>query len=104
MSEIATTTEAPAVRYYRLAEAARLFLPWKAGRPQTPAALTRAIVKGVKLRDGSRRNLHARWFPCGWGVTRADVEAFLEAITVDRCGGASTPGPAAATARRLASV
>jgi hypothetical protein len=102
MAEHATTGEAPAVRYYRLAEAARQFLPWKDGKPQNPAALNRAILKGVKLRDGSRRKLRARWFPCGWGVTQEDVEAFLAALTRDRLGAEPAAPPRVPAARRRA--
>ncbi len=90
---MSTTAEATPERprYYKIAEAARDLCPV----PIHPASLTRHILQGVRLRDGSTRKLLAIRTPGGWLVTREAVNEFLEAITADRQGGPApvrTPG------------
>lgn len=75
-------------RFYRLAQAARELYPV----PVHPASVTRHVVRGVRLQDGSVRKLAATRTPGGWVVTREAVEAFLAVLTADRCGGRATPG------------
>jgi hypothetical protein len=74
--------EVGSVRYYRLADAARQLYPV----PTHPASVTRHIIRGVRLRDGSRRRLDATRTPGGWVVTAEAVRAFLDALTADRRG------------------
>lgn len=69
-------------KYYRLAVAARDLYPL----PTHPSTLTRHILRGVKLRDGSTRKLTAVRTPHGWFVTAEAVDVFLDAITSDRTG------------------
>jgi hypothetical protein len=58
-----------------------------------PATLTRWILKGRRLRDGSFRKLPATRFPGGWRVRPADLDAFLADLTADRLGAPDQPAP-----------
>jgi hypothetical protein len=77
-----TTAERP--RYYPIQEAAQTLYP----TPLHSATVTRHILQGVRLRDGSTARLKALRTPGGWVVTREAVNEFIEAITNDRVRGA----------------
>jgi hypothetical protein len=78
--------------YLRLIDAAR---EWPGG-PIHPSSLTRQILRGAKLRDGSRLRLRAIKTPGGWVLTREAIDEFLAALTADRC--AEPPRPAVKSA------
>jgi hypothetical protein len=90
-----TLTERPS-GYLRLIDAAR---EWPGG-PIHPASITRHILKGVKLRNGSRRRLWALKTPGGWVTSREAIDEFLAVLTADRLGEAPRPAvePAAVAA------
>jgi hypothetical protein len=67
--------------------------------PTHPATITRWIMRGVRLRDGSRLRLAATRSPGGWLVTDDAIEHFLAALTADRLG-EPAPAPPSATAAR----
>src|SRR4051794_1225576 len=77
-----TSTLAERPRYYRLADAARDLYPV----PNHPATVTRHILRGVKLRDGTTAKLAAVRTPGGWLVTAQAVDEFIAVITADRTG------------------
>ena len=83
------STAADRPRYYRIADAARSLYPV----PNHPATVTRHILRGVKLRDGSTVKLAALRTPGGWLVTAEAVDEFISAITRDRCGDPTAPTP-----------
>jgi hypothetical protein len=56
-----------------------------------PSAITRWIIKGAALRDGSRIFLEAVRTPGGWNVAPAAMEAFLARLTEDARGRAPRP-------------
>jgi hypothetical protein len=56
-------------------------------------AITRWIVDGAKLRDGSRLRLRAIRLPGGFRTTERWLDEFVEALTRDRTG---SPVPSAA--------
>ncbi len=56
----------------------------------SPAAVTRWINNGAKLRDGSRCKLQAIRLPGGFRTTQQWVDEFIETLTRDRTG-ASMP-------------
>jgi hypothetical protein len=71
-----------------------------------PSTITRWIMRGVRLRDGSRLRLAATRTPAGWLVTDDALDAFLAVLTGDRTGEpvAATPSAAARRQRELAAV
>ncbi len=69
--------------------------PGRDGSPAHVATLTRWIVKGTRLRDGTRLRLEAVRTPGGWRTCRQWVEAFLRALTEDRLGPDDGPVPPA---------
>jgi hypothetical protein len=56
-----------------------------------PSAVTRWLVKGVLLRDGSRLFLDGGRTPGGWIVSAEAVDRFLAALTSDARGPAARP-------------
>lgn len=50
------------------------------------ATLTRWILKGARLRDGTRVRLRAIRAPGGWRSCAAWLDEFLDALTRDRLG------------------
>jgi hypothetical protein len=74
----------PPVIYRSLQQIARRFPPSKGDKPLHPATLTRWILEGVSLSDGSSIKLRAVRFPAGWRSTDEWVDDFLEAITAKR--------------------
>jgi hypothetical protein len=76
--------------YLTLSQAAKLIPPSRGGKPTHVATITRLIVQGIGLRDGSRVRLKATRFPGRWMVTQADLDEFVEALTRDRNGVAET--------------
>ena len=52
-----------------------------------PASITRWILKGAALRDGSRHRLNALRTPGGWLIEQAALDAFLARLTSDALGG-----------------
>ncbi len=77
----------PPTVYRSLSQIARRFPPNKGDKPVHPATLTRWILEGCALSDGSRLKLRAVRFPAGWRVTDQWVDEFLEAITTSRLAG-----------------
>jgi hypothetical protein len=65
-----------------------------------PATVTRWIMRGVALRNGSRLRLAATRTPAGWLVTDDALDAFLAALTTDRTGEPAPAPPSATAARR----
>lgn len=57
----------------------------------SPSAVTRWIMKGASLRDGSRVRLEAIRTPGGWRVTQEALDAFFATLTEDRLP--QTPSP-----------
>jgi hypothetical protein len=86
-----------------LAEAARTLPPLRSGRPVAPATLTRWILNGVTMPDGSRLRLEA--IRCGqtWLTSYEALERFLRRQTAAALGEDTlpTPGHGPATERRL---
>ena len=80
--------------YRSLSQVARRLPPNRGNKPVHPATLTRWILEGVVLSDGSRIKLRAVRFPSAWLTTDTWVEDFLEAITADRMGEKPAPIPA----------
>src|SRR4051794_19491 len=56
----------------------------------SPAAVTRWIINGAKLRDGTRLKLKAIRLPGGFRTTQLWLDEFVEVLTRDRTG-ASMP-------------
>ncbi len=48
-----------------------------------PSACIRWIVRGVRLKDGTRLHLNALKVPGAWRVAPADLDAFLAAVKAD---------------------
>jgi hypothetical protein len=80
-----------AITYLTVGQVARLFPPTRNGRPVHKATVTRWILDGVGLRDGSRLRLRADRAPGGWLVEPAAVKEFLAALTADRLGPTACP-------------
>jgi hypothetical protein len=72
--------------YRGLSEAARRIPSRRRGKSLHPATLTRWILGGVWLRDGTILRLNSRRFPGGWTVSDAAVDEFVNALTLDRRG------------------
>jgi hypothetical protein len=53
--------------------------------------LTRQILHGAKLRNGSRQKLRAIRTPGGWVLTREAIDEFLAVLTADRCSAPPRP-------------
>jgi hypothetical protein len=73
------------------------------GRGVGSHAVTRHITRGVRLKSGQRLQLQALRTPAGWVTTRAWLDEFLTALTLDRTGRTpkERPSPAAARADSL---
>jgi hypothetical protein len=84
--EITRPADAPLI-YLNLSQIARRFPPNKGDKPVHTATLTRWILKGTALSDGSRVKLRAVRFPAGWRTTDEWVDEFHEAITANRFEG-----------------
>ncbi len=95
-SEVKTT---PLIVYRSLQQIARRLPPNKASKPCHPATLSRWILAGIGLKDGSRVKLRAVRFPAGWRTTDEWVDEFLEAITAARTEDKLTVGQHGATVR-----
>jgi hypothetical protein len=54
--------------------------------PHSTATVTRYVIKGLRMRDGSVRKLPALFSAGKWWLTREDCEAFTAAVTADRTG------------------
>jgi hypothetical protein len=102
MSPPATTPRQPAPRaaaqgsaeaqtYLGLAAAARLCPSNRMGKPVHPATLTRWIMRGIRLHDGTTLRLAAKRFPGGWATTRQDLDGFIDRLTADHCGAPAVP-------------
>jgi hypothetical protein len=72
------------VIYRTLSHVARRFPPNKGNRPVHPSSLTRWILDGIRLSDGSRIRLRGVRFPSGWRNTDEWIEDFLESLTAAR--------------------
>jgi hypothetical protein len=72
------------VTYRNLSQISRRFPPNKGDKPFHPATLTRWILQGIPLGDGSRVRLRAIRFPAGWRTTDEWVDDFLDALTAAR--------------------
>jgi hypothetical protein len=94
------------VTYLTLSHVAKRFPPFRNGRPVHVATITRWIVQGVRLRDGSRLHLCAVRLPGRWVVETRAVDEFLESLTLDRAGDsnprATNPAATASASRRRA--
>jgi hypothetical protein len=66
-----------------------------------PASITRWILKGAALRDGSRHRLVALRTPGGWLVEQRDLDSFLALLTTDALG---KPAPVDSRAHDAADV
>jgi hypothetical protein len=62
------------------------FYPWTNGKPPHSCTLTRHILKGTRLKDGTVLKLRAKRTPGGWVVSREDIDEFIDRLTRDRCG------------------
>jgi hypothetical protein len=80
------------VTYLSLSAVAHLLPTSRRGRPVHVATVTRWIVDGVLLRDGTRLHLRGTRLPGRWVVEPAALEEFLAALTADRAG-RSPPAP-----------
>jgi hypothetical protein len=65
----------------------------EAGRRQSvsPSAVTRWILTGAALRDGTRLKLKAIRLPGGFRTTQQWVDEFVEGLTRDRTGVEAPP-------------
>src|SRR5262249_27429496 len=88
-----------------LSAAARELPPLRAGRPVSPATLTRWIISGVALPGGGRLRLEAVRIGNTWLTSREALARFLERQTAAALGGpmsaTPTPGHGLAVERRL---
>jgi hypothetical protein len=91
----------------------RLFTPAQIGRqcPEnrpgvsvSPTTVTRWVVVGVRLRDGSRLKLPAVRYPGGWRIAEDDFEQFIARLTADRTGDLASPITANRAERSIASL
>jgi hypothetical protein len=72
------------INYLTVGLVAKRFPPSRDGRPVHAATVTRWIVDGARLPDGSRRRLRAIRGPGRWLVEPEAIEEFLDALTADR--------------------
>jgi hypothetical protein len=86
------------VTYQTVAQVTRLFPPSRNGRPVHVATVTRWIVVGVRLRDGTVLRLRAVRAPGRWLVEPGAVQEFLEALRADRVGTSTSTPPDAGPA------
>jgi hypothetical protein len=82
--------------YLTLSQVARHFPPSRNARPVHVATVTRWIVQGALLRNGTRLHLQAIRAPGRWLVEPEAVEEFLAALTTDRALPAPSPAPTVA--------
>ena len=84
---------------------AEYFSVSEAGRRQvvSPSAVTRWILAGAALRDGTRLKLKAIRLPGGFRTTQEWVDEFIETLTRDRTG-ASMPSEAVGERARRAEM
>jgi hypothetical protein len=93
----------PLAVWLGLAAAAHLCPSTRGGKPVHPSTLTRWILKGVRLQDGTLLKLAAKRFPGGWATTREALDTFINALTDDRCGEpVVAPAPRSPSARARA--
>jgi hypothetical protein len=64
-----------------LSQAAKLFPPFRAGRPVHSATLCRWILRGARSPDGSVVRLEAVRRPAGWLTSKQAVQRFLDRLT-----------------------
>jgi hypothetical protein len=74
------------VAYQTVAQVTRRFPLSRNGRPVHVATVTRWIVLGVRLRDGTILRLRAARAPGRWLVEQAAVDEFMDALRADRLG------------------
>jgi len=79
-------TSPPAV-YQSITQVASRFPSNRGDKRVHTATITRWILEGVTLSDGSKVKLRAVRFPAGWRTTDEWVDEFLEAITANRFDG-----------------
>jgi hypothetical protein len=97
------------ITYRTLSQVARRFPPSRGGRPVHVATVTRWIIQGARLRDGTRLRLRAVRLPGRWVVEPEAVDEFLATLTADRSGlptepaaaGSSVSSRTASTRRRV---
>jgi hypothetical protein len=65
-----------------------------------PAIVTRWIMRGIVLHDGSRLRLAATRTPGGWLVADEDLDHFLARLTADRMGEPAPAEPSATATRK----
>jgi hypothetical protein len=86
MDSFSNGADPPREVYRGLSEAARRIPSRRRGKSLHPATLTRWILGGVRLRDGTILRLNSRRLPGGWTVSDAAVDEFVNALTLDRRG------------------
>jgi hypothetical protein len=96
---IATSTE-PRPRRLTVAEVARTIPSCRIDGTVHPASVTRWILRGIRLRDGSTLRLVGTRSPGGWLVDPADLDHFLAALTADRTGQPAPVPPSVTAARK----
>src|SRR5690349_16241435 len=71
-----------------LKTAARWERSGRCGRPPSISRRCRWILRGVRLREGTRLHLQVVRVPSGWRTCRRWLEEFHPFLTADRLGGA----------------
>lgn len=93
----------PVVIYRSLSEACRRhFGEGRNGRPTHPATMTRWILKGVTLKNGTTLRLAAKRLPGRWIVSDEAIEEFLDVLTRDQLDEVETIAPRTTSSRRRA--
>jgi len=77
----------PPVVYLSITQVAGRFPSNRGDKSVHPATITRWILEGCPLADGSKVKLRAVRFPAGWRTTDEWVSEFLETITANRFAG-----------------
>lgn len=90
------------MNYRKLSEVGRRLPSFRNNKPVHPATITRWILEGVRLQDGSRLKLAAKRLPGGWVVSDEAVAEFIDRLTRDRAGEPATSSPPPAPRRNLA--
>lgn len=72
--------------YQNLVQITKKLPASRGGRPVHVATVTRWILEGARLRDGTRLRLRATRLPGRWVVEKVAVDEFLAALTADRSG------------------
>jgi hypothetical protein len=101
------TTAIESCPYRSLSQIARRIPSTKGDGAVHTATLTRWILRGVRVADGTVIKLEARKFPGGWKVTEEAVEHFLDRLTSAALGDDSKPEsirPSMARQKELARV